>query len=133
MIYIKVNNVLYPAKISGMINDKDWGGRESKAVTVATDFSTLNALFVDNISWSIVDEINTPTLDENGNAVLDNNGEPTYTTQQREFDNSEFSIRGDLTVHTDGTCTVRMGKLTELEQANAALDELVLAELGGAE
>ena len=48
---------------------------------------------------------------------MDENGEPTYTTEQTEFDNSAFSIRGDLTVHVDGTCTVEMGKLTDLEEA----------------
>ena len=49
--------------------------------------------------------------------TIDENNEPTYTTQQTEFDNSEFSIRGDLTVHVDGTCTVHMGKPTDLEDA----------------
>ena len=63
--------------------------------------------------------------------MLDENGEQAYETKQTEYDNSEFCLRGDLTVHVDGTCTVKMGKLTELEAANAALDELVLAELGG--
>ena len=43
--------------------------------------------------------------------------EPVYETRQEEFDNSEFCIRGDLTVHVDGTCTVKMGKPTDLEDA----------------
>ena len=66
------------------------------------------------------DEVPAYQKDENGELVLDENGEPIQTgteTQEIEFDNSEFTIRGDLTVHVDGTCTVEMGKLTDLEEA----------------
>ena len=42
-------------------------------------------------------------------------GEPTYETKQTEFDNSAYNILGDITVHTDGTCTVKMGKETDEE------------------
>lgn len=131
MIYIKVNGALYPATIAGKMSDKDWGGRESKSITIATDFATLDALFPDGAAWSIVSETSVPAVDESGSPILDESGGQTYQTQQSEYDNSEFCLRGDLTVHTDGTCTVKMGKPTELEAANAALDELVLAELGG--
>lgn len=34
MIYFKANNTEYPASIAGKITDRDWGGRESKAVTL---------------------------------------------------------------------------------------------------
>jgi hypothetical protein len=117
MIYVKVNSTLYPASVSGKISDKEWDGRESKAITMAGPFAAVDALFPDGTAWSIVNEDTVPVMDEEGSPVLDENGEPTYTTQQTEFDNSEFNIRGDLIVHVDGTCTVKMGKLTELEQA----------------
>ena len=117
MIYVKVNNTLYPASISGKIADKQWDGRESKCITLTGTFAAVDALFQDGASWSIVDEHEVPVVDGEGNPVLDENGEPTYTTEQSEFDNSEFTIRGDLTVHADGTCTVEMGKLTDLEEA----------------
>lgn len=133
MIYIKVNDTLYPASIAGRTNDKYWGGRESKAITLEATFATADALFTDGTAWVIVSEASIPVMDAEGKPILDENGERTYETKQTEYDNSEFCLRGDLTVHTDGTCTVKMGKLTELEAANAALDELVLAELGGAE
>ena len=32
MIYIKVNDNLYPASISGKMSDKEWDERESKAL-----------------------------------------------------------------------------------------------------
>lgn len=117
MIYVKVNNTLYPANIAGKMVDKEWDNRESKAITLQSNFATVNALFQDNTIWSIVNEETVPVLDKEGNPVLDKNGAETYEMQQTEFDNSEFCIRGDLTVHVDGTCTVEMGKPTDLEDA----------------
>ena len=121
MTYVKVNSTLYPASISGRMSDKEWDGRESKEITMESDFATVNALFPDGVAWSIVQESQVPAVDAEGNPVLDENREPTYTTEQTEFDNSAFSIRGDLTVHVDGTCTVKMGKPTDLEDAYEAL------------
>lgn len=131
MLYIKINDTMYPASVGGKMADKDWGGRESKAITLEAAFATTDALFQDNTAWSIVNKETVPVIDGQGEPVLDENGEQAYETKQTEYDNSEFCLRGDLTVHVDGTCTVKMGKPTELEAANAALDELVLAELGG--
>ena len=122
MPYIKINDTLYPATVSGKMQDREWDNRESKAITRTMTYATANALFVDGLAWSIVqqDEVPAYQKDENGELVLDENGEPIQTgteTQEIEFDNSEFTIRGDLTVHVDGTCTVEMGKLTDLEEA----------------
>lgn len=117
MIYVKVNETLYPASIAGRMSDKDWDGRESKAITMTADFSTADSLFQDGAAWSIVSEDPVPVYNEQGNPVIGDDGEPVYETQQTEFDNSEYSIRGDLTVHVDGTCTVKMGKPTDLEDA----------------
>ena len=119
---IKINDTLYPATVSGKMQDREWDNRESKAITLTMTYATANALFVDGLAWSIVqqDEVPAYQKDENGELVLDENGEPIQTgteTQEIEFDNSEFTIRGDLTVHVDGTCTVEMGKLTDLEEA----------------
>ena len=117
MIYVKVNGTLYPASIGGKVTDREWDNRESKAITIEADFDTVNALFPNGVAWSIINEETVPVVDREGNPVLDNEGNPTYETKQTEFDNSEFSLRGDLTVHINGTCTVNMGKLTELEEA----------------
>lgn len=117
MIYIKVNDILYPACVAGKMSDKEWDGRESKSITLEADFSTVDALFPDNTVWSIVNEEDVPVTDEQGQVILDENGNPTYQTIRVEFDNSEYSIRGDLIAHIDGTCTVMMGKPTDLEQA----------------
>lgn len=102
MIYVKVNNTLYPASIAGRISDKEWDGRESRAITLTCGFQTADALLPDCAQWSIVEE--SPEEDGASAAVI-------------EYDNSEFSVRGDLTVHVNGTCTVHMGKPTDLENA----------------
>lgn len=117
MIYVKINDVLYPASISGKMQDREWDNRESKSITMTADFATMNALFPDGTAWSIISEDTAPVYDEEGNPVVNDDGEPVYETQQDEFDNSEYSIRGDLIVHVDGTCTVKMGKPTDLEDA----------------
>lgn len=122
MTYIKINETLYPATISGRVQDKDWDNRESKAITLEMDYPTAAALFVDGLAWSIVQQNEVPTyqVDENGKLVLDESGAPIQTgteMQETEFDNSEYSLAGDITDHRDGTITVKMGKLTDLEEA----------------
>ena len=92
MIYVKVNDRLFPASIQGRTADYEWDGRHSKAITLDEPYEAVNALFPDGAAWSIV-------------------------TEEEEFDNSDFCIRGDLTVHTGGKCTVKMGKPTDLEIA----------------
>lgn len=110
MIFIKINNNLYPATVSGKVADKDWDNRESKSITLEMDYTTAIGLFVDGLKWSIVQQEEKPVFDENG--------EQTGTEiKETEFDNSEFNVAGDLTDHRDGTVTVKMGKLTDLEEA----------------
>ena len=121
MIYVKVNNTLYPASVSGRLSDKDWDNRKSKSITLEGAFAAVDALFPDGVAWSLVVEDQVPVLDGEGNPVLDGSGNETYETQQTEIDNSEYAIRGDLTAHMDGTCTVKMGKPTELELSQALL------------
>ena len=60
MIYVKVNGTLYPASISGRMDNKQWDGRESKCITIQSTFATVDALFPDGVAWSIVDEHEVP-------------------------------------------------------------------------
>lgn len=121
MTFIKINETLYPATVSGRMYDKDWDNRESKSITMNGTFEEVNALLADGTAWAIVQEEIVPLyeVDEQGRgvAVLDEDGNPVTEAKQEEFDNSDYCIRGDLTVHTDGTCTVKMGKPTDLEDA----------------
>lgn len=39
------------------------------------------------------------------------------TENEAEWDNSAYSLSGDITDHRDGTVTIKMGKPTDLEDA----------------
>ena len=110
MTFVKINETIYPATVSGKVADKDWDNRASKAITLEMDYTTAMTLFVDGLAWGIVMQNEVPVYDEQG--------EQTGTDiQETEFDNSEYNLAGDITDHRDGTITVKMGKLTDLEQA----------------
>ena len=130
MIYVKINDVLYPASVDGRMVDHAWDDRKSKSITIETDYETAKAMFVDGLVWSIVEQVEVPVeatvyeVDENGEYVLGDDGAPVeigvttaMETQETEWDNSDYNIAGDITDHRDGTITIKMGKLTDLEEA----------------
>lgn len=110
MIFVKVKNTLYPATVSGRMLDRDWDNRDSKSITLEMDYATAAETFVDGLKWSIVQQEEEPVFDEDGKQT-------GTETKETEFDNSEYNLAGDLTDHRDGTITVKMGKLTDLEEA----------------
>lgn len=117
-IYIKVNNTEYPADINGNPKDRSWGDRDTKAITLIMTAAEAAALLPDNTPWSIVQR---ETVDK-----LDNDGNPTGATEEvvNEWDNSEYSLSGDITDHRDGTVSIKMGKPTETESAKATVTAL---------
>jgi hypothetical protein len=130
VIYIKIGEDLYPADINGKMKDNAWNDRESKEINLEMDYETAVNLFVDGLAWSIVQRYEVPVneviykTNEDGEPMLDEYGAPiveavvpSATIQEDEFDNSEYCIAGDITDHRDGTISVKMGKLTELEKA----------------
>lgn len=114
-IYIKVNNTEYPAEISGDRQDRSWGDRDTKTITLTMSHDEAAALLPDNTPWSIVQR---DMVD-----VLDEQGKPTGETKEvvNEYDNSEYSLAGDITDHRDGTVSIKMGKPTEAENAVGAV------------
>ena len=114
-IYIKVNNTEYPAEISGDRQDRAWGDRDTKTITLTMTHDQVAALLPDNTTWSIVQR---DMVD-----VLDEQGQPTGETKEvvNEYDNSEYSLAGDITDHRDGTVSIKMGKPTETENAVGAV------------
>lgn len=116
--YIKVNNTEYPAIITGEHKDRSWNGRDTKTITLTMSHDAVEALLPDNTPWSIVMR---ETQD-----VLDEQGKPTGETKEvvNEYDNSEYSIAGDITDHRDGTVSIKMGKPTETENAKATVTAL---------
>ena len=118
-IYIKVNNTEYPAAVNGVYNDRAWDGRDTKTVTLTMTHAEVAALLPDNTSWSIVQRDMADVLDEQG--------QPTGETKEvvNEYDNSEYSISGEITDYRDGTVSIKMGKPTQLETMQAQLASAV--------
>lgn len=121
MTCVKINGTQYPATISGKMSDKEWDGRPSKSITLEMTHDEALNVFCDSAEWSIISEsiVSEPQIDDAGNPILDENGDPVIveSTNVEEFNNSDYNIAGDVTDHRDGTVTVKMGKLTELEEA----------------
>ena len=117
-IYIKVNNTEYPADINGNPKDRAWGDRDTKTITLTMSHDAVAALLLDNTPWSIVQR---DMVD-----VLDEQGQPTGETEEvvNEYDNSEYSLAGNITDHRDGTVSIKMGKPTETESAKATVTAL---------
>lgn len=114
-IYIKVNNTEYPAMVNGMNNDRTWGDRGTKTVTLTMSHDAVAALLPNNTPWSIIQR---EMVD-----VLNEQDQPTGETKEvvNEYDNSEYSLAGDITDHRDGTVSIKMGKPTETENAVGAV------------
>lgn len=117
-IYVKVNNTEYPATVNGNLVDRNWNGRDTKTIYLTMSYDAVVALLPDNTPWSIVQR---ETQD-----VLDEQGKPTGETKEvvNEYDNSEYSLAGDITDHRDGTVSIKMGKPTETESAKATVTAL---------
>lgn len=113
--YIKVNNIEYPATITGEHKDRTWNERETKNIRLTMTTTEAATLLPDNTPWSIVQRDTVPKYDSDG--------QPTGETEEivNEWDNSVYSLSGAITDHRDGTVTVKMGKPTETESAVGAV------------
>lgn len=117
MIYVKVNETLYPATIDGQMQDYTWDNRESKTITMQGVYDEIVGLFKDGTPWSIVMKEEVQKRNDDGSLVLDEAGNPITEEQTSEWDNSEFSMSGPITDNRDGTVSIKMGKPTDLEDA----------------
>ena len=105
MIYFKANNTEYPASIAGKVTDRDWGNRESKAITLTMTHAAAVQLFVDGLRWGIVRR------------------EADADDAAHEQDCSCYCVAGPITDNRDGTLSIKMGSYTQLEQALRELEE----------
>lgn len=119
MTYIKVNTILYPAKIDGRIGDYEWDRRDTKSITLSMTYAEVLALLPDNTPWNIVQKDMVQKIGEDGQPMVDGSGNPVTEEVTSEFDNSEYSMSGVITDNRDGTCTIKMGKPTEIETVTA--------------
>lgn len=100
MIYLKINDTLYPAGFRQRTQDSDWQNRGSMAITVTMSHAEAAGLFVSGLHW---EHVNQPGAyqDADGNLVTP---VPIIT------DYSEYEIAGPITDNRDGTITAKMGK-----------------------
>ena len=114
---VKINDQIHDAVITGDMPDRYWDGRDSKTITMSGSYADAAALFADGVAWSIVQTSTVP--------VLDADNQPTGETKEQtdEWDNSDYSILGDITAHKDGTVSIKMGKPTDTERLAAALEK----------
>ena len=125
MTYIKVNNTLYPATIDGRIADYEWNRRDTKSITLTMTYAKVLALLPDNTPWSIVQKDVVQKYDENGKLLVDADGNPVTEEITTEFDNSEYTMSGVIRDNRNGTVTIKMGKLTEIESILSELESEV--------
>lgn len=127
MTYVKINGYETLATISGRFHDSEWDNRESKTIRCGMTYEEAVNLFRDGVAWSIVQCDVIPGYDEDGNPT------GVSTTEENEFDNSDFCVAGDITVHCDGTVSVKMGKKTEVEELAEDLEKAYELLYGGDE
>lgn len=109
MTKVKISNAEYDAEIRGQLRDLTWDNRDSKSITLAMDYATAVATFADDVPWSILYQ---------PSDYYDPETQQMVTPPVEEYDNSDYCILGDITVHRDGTVTVKMGKPTGEELYN---------------
>ena len=125
MTYIRVNDTLYPATIDGRIADYEWNRRDTKSITLTMTYEEVLALLPDNTPWSIVQKDVIQKYDENGKLLVDADGNPVTEEIATEFDNSEYTMSGVIRDNRNGTVTIKMGKLTEIESILSELESEV--------
>ena len=108
----------YINELTGQTYYRDKTSAGAKTITFTMPHAEVAALLPDNTPWSIVQR---DMVD-----VLDEQGQPTGDTKEvvNEYDNSEYSLSGDITDHRDGTVSIKMGKPTEIEMLRAQLNEI---------
>lgn len=111
-VYVKINDAQYEASITGRLNDKDWDNRKSKAITLEMSYEDAVKTFVDDVDWYIEQEV-----EEMVEVLDEETGEMVTKTETKleTYDNSEYSMAGDIIDHRNGKVTVKMGQPTAEE------------------
>lgn len=135
MVSVSVNGRRFDhASVEGRMVDTTWDSRATKSITInGVALQEVVDSFVDGVVWSIiVTEVrDIPVVDEQGHAQTDENGELLVktVTQTEEYDNSEYSKRGDISIHPDGSITVKMGKPTNGEMLAELMEVMNIEEI----
>lgn len=119
-VYVRINDTQYEASITGRLNDKDWDGRASKAITLEMSYADAANIFVNDVNWFILQDFE-DTVEE----INKETGETVLNTVVRteSYDNSDYNIAGSITDNRNGTITVKMGKQTTAEVLSQTIAE----------
>ena len=128
MIYVKINDTLYPATITDEMKDWNWGERPAKSITVEMSHAEASALFVDGAVWGMVNRVEVPVYKtgESGMPVIGADGrfiQDGTEIRETEIDFSDYDLAGELIDHRNGKITAKMGKHTA--------EELLAVIMGG--
>ena len=96
---VRINGSLHDATIYGQMRDTSWENRESKSITLTMDYATAVATFADDVPQSILYQ---------PSDYYDPETQETVTPPVEEYDNSDYCILGDITVHRDGTAPLSL-------------------------
>lgn len=105
MTYIKINDTLIPAEISGSKRDPKWDYRHTQEINCRLSYEEAKAAFVDGVEWYLVYQ------------------EPSYVNEDGEtvtpapivYDKTEFDKVMSISENRDGTVVIKMGETTAEE------------------
>lgn len=130
--YVRVGEAKFELISSvGRIKNPNFKDRDTKNFTINASYDDASQLVASGNAWCISEVYGASSEDlipSNATEVLrDEDGNVNGFIM--EYDNSEYNIPGDITVHNDGTVTIEYGKPSELDKTIAALDAMVYAAL----
>lgn len=122
MYYLKIGDDIFKAEFTGKMKDVEWDNRPSKTITFTNlTLGSVQSLLHDGVEWHIYRPLKTQQqkMGEDGEPIYDENGEPIMEEVDisEDYDNSDYSVMGDITIHPNGYISIKMGKPTDLEQA----------------
>lgn len=132
MRYVRIGEQRFQLVASfGRIKNPNFYDRDTKNFTIKADYNTAAQIVASGEHWRIAETYNATSeelIPSNAAEILrDEDGSVIGFVM--EYDNSEYNIPGDITVHNDGTVTIEYGKPSELDKTSAALDAMVYAAL----
>lgn len=122
MIKVRINDREFYAQIDGVLQDISWDGRDTKTINFENypDYDTVKDLFVEGCHWESINEWDEQVqkADAEGNPMFDEDGNPIMEaiTHRDVYDESDYSVAGAITDYRDGRVSVKMGKLTDVEE-----------------
>ena len=119
MIYVKIGETTKEATVNGYRRDPKWDYRDVEEITITATADEAVTLFPDGVEWELVQTFE-PYLDEETGEII----QPEDIVHSHR----EFCVSGAVTDHRNGKVTIRMGKLTEVEQMQKQLANAITEE-----